>query len=224
MKRETTMTIETRILLADDVFVENDVFMLSRKHYPESLTLSGVAWLRREPASRAHRSAILQAADEVERALPGHRLWLLGAHTAAQPTSAVTRRRRLWKSLELRGVVTPSGTRTEEYAISEEAGYRWFGAIEITESSFSEVLAVIEAEKASLLVALPDEAGSTVTTIIASGWSSSRHGPPRDVLEPIADAQGIVFWLVGAFDDVEGGLVAFASRRTIERLLRAVPC
>ena len=212
------MTISGRVVVAKDVFADNEVFRLSRAVYPKPATLSGIAWLRREPPTVAHLNALTMAVVAVQQAFPAYSLLLLGAHTARQPTSLITRHRRLWKSLEARGVRIPRGARTEEVALTDEGGTRWFGVISIANQGLAEAVEALEAERASLVVAVPVDCDPTVDHILSSGWASPMQGPPPEIIDWIGSNDGVVFWAVGAFDDVESGVVAFGAPEIVERL------
>ena len=212
------MTIDARVVVAWDVFVENDVFLLSRAQYPTTSSFGGVAWLLKVPPSSAHLMGLATAVAAVKRALPIYRLSLSGAHTAVQPDSAIARRRRLWKSLEARRISIPRGARTEERSTAERGGIKWFGAITIDAEDVTQAMAVIDAEPASLLVAVPESAIDEIKDLVALGWASSRQGPPSEILDWLSRHGGIAFWPVGAFDDPESGVVAFCSPDIIRQL------
>lgn len=212
------MTTSTRVVAARDLFVDNDVFLLSRGQYPSTPALGGMAWLRREPPGHAHLMALTTAVAAIKRALPTYRLSLLGAHTAPQPDSAVTRHRRLWKSFEARGVSIPRGARTEEISAAERGGIKWRGAITIDVEDVAQAMAIIDAEAASLPVAAPANVIDQMDDLVAKGWTSSSQCPPPEVLDSLCPQDGIALWPVGAFDDIESGVVAFSSPGIIKLL------
>jgi hypothetical protein len=206
------------VIAAPDVFVDNDVYSLSRTQHPRLRALGGVAWLARQSPAAAHLIAIEVAVSVVKRALHSYRLWLLAAHTAVQPNGVVARHNRLWKSLAAQGLEVPGGLRVEEVSREEDGGRRWFSAVECVAEDLAMVMKIIEEEAASVLVAVPANSRHEVEMLVATGWASPRQGPPPEMLEWLAPLEGVAFWPVGAFDDVESGIVAFCSPRIVALL------
>ncbi len=212
------MTTRTRVIVARDLFVSNDVLRLSRGRYPRIPNLGGIAWIRREPAIHAHGMAMSTAVGTLKRALPNYGLWLLCAHTAVQPDSTVARHRRLWKSLEARGVGIPRGLRTREMATGDSRGTKWRGAVAIDAGDIAQAMGVVHAEAASLIVSAPETLAGQIDDLVARGWTSPSPGPPPEVLEWISSNDAIALWPVGGFDDVESGVVAVSSMGIVELL------
>lgn len=159
------------------------------------------------------------ATAAVRRALPAHRLVLLCAHTATQPDSAVTRARRLWKSLEARGVRIPRGARREERFTAVDGGLRWRGAILLDVDDVAQAMAVVHEEPGSLVLAAPVSVTDRIDELVGGGWTASHRGPPREVVDWRCAEDGIAMFPVGAFDDPESGVVAVASPSVVMRLV-----
>lgn len=216
---EARTTMITAIV-AHDLFVDNDVYLLSRAQHPRLAALGGVVWLERQPPRSAHLNTLEVAVPLVQRVLPDHRLWLLAALTELQPNSAVARywRRRLWKALEARGMDVPAGPRVGEISKEDDGVLRWFGAVECGAEDLSKAMKIIEEERSSVLIAVPNNARGDVEKLVATGWERSWTSAPRDILEWLEPLEGVAFWPVGWFDDVESGVVAFCSPRIVALL------
>ena len=212
------MTIRNRVLVAKDVFTDNEICILPRNAYPIALQLAGIAWLRKEVPIRAHAEALMEAVTVVKQSYSNHHFWLLGAHTAPQPDNRISRHRRLWKSLATRGINVPAGVRSGEAVVVSESGIRWFGAIHIEKCNVFEIREVVEAEAASLFIAIPADVSTSLQNIVTTGWTHSPYGPAPKLLEWLVNNDGIAFWFTGAFDDPVSGVVAFASPETIRCL------
>jgi hypothetical protein len=79
-------------------------------------------------------------------------------------------------------------------------------------------MGIIEVERASYLVAVPLNARGSVEQLVSTGWAPPRQGPSSEILEWLEPLEGVAFWPVGAFDDVESGIVAFCSPRIVALL------
>jgi hypothetical protein len=212
------MTTETRIITTDDVFTENEVYLLSKHQHPNVSSLGGVGWLRREPPRNAHLTAMHLAALALGRARPDYRLLLLGSHTAAQPSTAATRHRRFWNSLKFRGFKIPSQILIDDFAGQDSDPVRWRGAALIRDDELDCAVTIIEEEPASSLIAGPDSLIRRIDEIIKNGWAWLRRGPPAEVLEWAWALEGVVFFPVGGFDDPESGVVSFSSAQLTHQL------
>jgi hypothetical protein len=186
-----------------------------------AVDIAAAAWLSvAEPPKEAHRRSMSHAASLAVGKLTGYALWLLSGHTAWQPDSRITRHRKLWASLKARGLVVPFGRDFGENVVEEDEGIRFFGALQLGLGSLDSVVAILEAEPVSHLVALKLEDDGIAAALTHRGWHRSSFGPSADVLGPVCGAEGIVFWPVGAFDDREAGCVALAKAHVIDQLVR----
>jgi hypothetical protein len=217
------MTTETQILVAPDLFVDNEVYLLARTQNPDALSFGGIVWLRRERPREAHLAGMIAAVNSIKHVFPDYHLVLFVAQTGSIPDSAVARyqRRQLWKSLEVAGVVLPRGIRTAEYSTVEEGGHRWRGAITLTAADIPEAMDVIHNCRASILVAVEPRAMVEVDAVVARGWMPKYQSAPSEILDWIYANKGIALWPVGAFDDPESGVVAFSSPKNINLLATA---
>lgn len=214
------MTTDLRVLRAADVFVDNDVLCLPLDRRAAEQPLAGAAWLVCGAAPKdAHRRALSHAASLVITKLTGYVLWLLAGHTAWQPDSRVTRHRKLWGALKARHLVAPFGRSTEEQLVETADGIRFFGGIQLGLGSLEQVIAILEAEPISHLVALKVQDGAVAERLVHDGWERARVGPSASVVSAVKGVGGIVFRLVGDFDDRESGCVALAKPEVLDELM-----
>jgi hypothetical protein len=219
-KREITMTTDLQLRRAFDVLVDNDVLRVPSTPALVEQRLAAAAWIAEgERPVDAHRRALDLAAGLVLTKLTGYALWLLVGHSAWQPDSRVTRHRRLWKSLEGSGLRTPLGRHVDEGFIEAAEGLRYFGALQLSPGPLDPVVAILEAERVSHLVALRPRDEPVVAALARTGWDRPYFGPSAQVLEAVCGADGVVLWPVGAFDDREAGAVALAKPEVLDTLL-----
>jgi len=215
------MTTSLQVRRARDVFVENDVIRIAREKSATGLDVAGAAWLAvDESVIEAHRRSLSHAASLAVTKLAGYVLWLLAGSTAWQPDSRIARHRKLWGSLEARGLATPFGRAAAEGVVEGAEGIRFFGALQLGLDSLDAVVAILEAEPVSHLVALKVSDEEVATVLAQGGWARSGFGPSAEVLASVCSADGTVFWPVGGFDDREAGCVAFAKWEVLNELLR----
>ena len=214
------MTIEPTVLWAPDVFVDNEVYVLSEGTRSSTVGLAGIAWiLKGKPPKDGHLVAMESARSRLLARLNGYNLWLLATQTSPQPSSAVTRSRRLWKPPSCLGSGLPFGERSEEICMETDEGLRYFGSVNLGLNAVTQVVPILEAEPAAHLLAAPSGAKERIREVVLAGWDRPEFGLSMKILDAICPLGGIVFLLVGAFDDLESGMVAFRLADVVRRLL-----
>ena len=218
------MTTEMQLLRAPNLFVDNEVYLLGRDVAAQDMELAGAAWImERQPVKVAHRLTLQHASTAALAKLDGYSLWLLAGHKVWQPESRITRYRnwKLWEALRHSGLVVPFGHDMGEYPMETQDGLHYFGALQLGLGSLEHTAAILEAESLAHLVALHPKHTLAIETLIQNGWALPRrsNAPSWEVLKDICRSDGVVFWPVGAFDDIEAGTVAFANAAVLERVL-----
>ena len=216
------MTIELKLRRAADLFVDNEVYCLRRGAPGPDIKLAGAAWIiARQPVKTAHLLTLKHATALVLSKLEGYSLWLLAGHTCWQENSRITRHRKLWSYYKTRGLPLPFDQGIGESLVETDKGLRYFDALQFGPNSLEPVLTVLHEEPISHLVALHPEHRMVVDTLVRNGWERphNSNAPSWDVLKAICNSDGVVFWPVGAFDDIEAGTVAFANSSVLEQML-----
>lgn len=215
------MTTDPEVRQVANVFLENDVLWVPAGVRPLGFQLAGAAWLiTGARPQEAHLQSLGHAVPLVITRLADYEAWLLACHSAWQPDTRVTRHRKLWRSLEARGLVTPSGRQVREGLVESVDGLRFFGALQLGLGSLEPVAAILEEECASHLVALRRQDESVAAALVGSGWARPGVGPSPEVLEAVCSVGGVVFWPIGRFDDRDAGCIALAKPEVIDRVLR----
>lgn len=216
------MTTKIRLLAAPDLFIDNQVYCLRREAEEPSISLAGMAWIiEREPVAIAHRKALEHATSLVLSNLTGYALWLLAGHTCWQDNSRITRHRKLWGSLKAGGLEIPSGREMKESCIEAKDGLRYFGALQLTQGALDAAAAILKAEPISHLAALPSEHSGVIGELVKRGWDHPAAGPSMQLVKAVCGSSGVVFWTVGAFDDVEAGAIALGVPAVLNKLLES---
>ncbi len=214
------MTTEPTSYSTNNVFIENDVLCLRQTPFLDQLSLGATAWIPKgETPPMGHERGLEKAAISVLSTLPDHSLWLLAGHTSWQPDSRMTRYRKLWSSLRMRGLEMPQVMDARESLIEAEEGVRFFGAVQVEVDSLKWVLPILEAEPVSHLVVLGPEPMEVIDGLLRSGWDRPAFGPSEKILKAVCSSKGGVFWLVGAFDDPESGAVVLALPEIIKGIV-----
>ena len=208
------MTTRDRIVIAPDTSQPNEVFWFNGP-----TPVSAVGWLFRQPPRQAHVLAFSAAGNAASAHLPWCHLWLLASHSSPQANSVIARHRRLWNSLQSRGLEIPRGDRTDEFSNLSNDGLRWSGAVRLHSiAQLPLVSELIEAEPACMLIAIRATLEEELVSIVRAGWSYSAGIPPPEIMTWLGGRDALVFWPVGAFDDPESGVVALGPRQLIEAI------
>lgn len=214
------MTTDLREKYAPDAFAANDAVRLARAPEFHGQALAAKAWIARGGVRRdVQRRALSAAASLIRASFGDGSLWLLAGHSAWQPSSRVTRHRKLWGSLTASGLVIPSGRDVGGGVREGPDGLRYFGAIQLHPDAVEPAMAILEAERASCIAALNPKNQSVITELAASGWQTADNGPAPDLIGRLCEVGGIVLWLVGSFDDPEAGVVAVARPEVLDKVM-----
>ncbi|MBL8804337.1 MAG: hypothetical protein JNN27_20240 [Planctomycetes bacterium] len=210
-----------RVLFANDLFVENEVFSLGHALARGPIAIGGVTWLLSDVHPlEAHARALEVAVADLRCVSAERRLALLCALGAAPPTR-IPRHLRLWKALEHRKVPLPEGRRSAEFCAGDESAQSWFGGIAFELSDVQRAAAAVDdGGVAALVVALPTAALAELDTLLSSGWSTDygMHALPQALVDWVVAREGIVFLFVGRFDDREAGVTGFAAPALVDEL------
>lgn len=203
--------INTR--LVKNLAEKNDVLRLpATKQKNSTPEIAGLEiQLNREGESTlsVRSSAIEVAMQSIHYALPDWQIWLLSCHTTWQPNSRIVSYRKLWKSLEARGLKLPKGYRTKELEFKTDEGQRWFGGIEIETDEISLVGPIINDEPSSIITAFPKGTVPDLKAVMDAGWISLRDSRLigwTSIATMICEVKGLLLRPFGEFDDILIGI------------------
>ncbi len=218
----TIMTTDLRLIYASSLFTDNDVLRLEGHTWSE-IELAGLGWFGVGQMPRhTHLRALQYASVAVLERLRGYGLYLLACHSCWQPDSRIVHHRGLWGAFAARGISIPSGVEVASGMMEHDGKVRFFGALQVEVGCLNAVSEILEEEPASHLVALERTNVPVVRALTQQGWASRGPlvlgRPDERVLARICDADGVVLWFVGAFDDRESGCVAIGKPRLVVSL------
>lgn len=150
--------------------------------------------------------------------LHNHELWLLAAHNSLQEDNRVTRHLKLWRSLIKRQLPIPASDQSTESVQPEGNGVRAYGAMRITLDSLKTALTT-HVETSGALVCVPSAIPlDHFETLVADGWLVRNCGPPVEIIDAMYRLLGIVFGIIGEFDDVHAEVIAIGHPSVVEKL------
>lgn len=214
------MTTDLRIILSEDVFVENDglIFSGSSSYMTKLAALTYVAEVKGN--LRQERLDCLGIViRRVAEVLPHYRLWLLASQGAWQPDTARMRSLKLWRWLASAGKKTPTRVVGPEIARFDARGLRWFAVAEVSVAEIPAVHDILLTEKPSFLVAAPEP--PDLEAYLAAGWAEGHPGVMtfwRDMALVAAQEHHLLFRSFGNFDDPEIGVNVIGAPETIAML------
>ena len=209
------MTTEMRVRRVADPFSSNEVLKLPREGVAAA-PMAAVVWLTRGPPHDAHVRAFRVALALVHARFVDYALWALVGHSTPQPDTRWIHSKKLWESLRS---PVPSRARLKERLVTGPDGPRYFSAALLDSSEASIAVELLEEERASCVVAVPDTSAPGLEALVARGWEPRRAGPGIELLNAVCEADGLVLWPVGEFDDLEGGVALVTGPTTMNALL-----
>lgn len=213
------MTTDVYVRRADDVFAENDVLNVRPVDTHRAVALAAVTWCVTDMSARgAHMAAAKCAIDTISEKLANYTVYLLAGHTAPQRDTRIVRYRKLWSSLSVRGLPI-AGEDLGESIVPAGDGLRCFGLRRLGEGDVESAVAVLEEERASLVVAIPEQDDAILRQAVEIGWPPPEQHPGTELLIDVARAGGIVLWTIGGFDDREAGFAAVALPEVVNELM-----
>ena len=208
------------VALARNLFEENDVLRLPQTSQMASTGMPEIAGIeikinRNGDSTWPTRiSAIEIALRTIHSSLSNWQIWLLGCHGTWQPDSRIVSYRKLWKSLETRGLKLPKGNRLEELEQKTDEGQRWFSGIEIDINEISLIGPILNDEPYSIITIFPNGVVPDLKTIMDNGWVSVRDSGLNgwaSIATEICRSGGVLLRPFGEFDDVEVGIDIFST-------------
>lgn len=206
------MNTEIQIISANDLFKENEILKTISSASNKMGVLAGVFWYACNNSPRESLGSVLKAFLQTSKALlPEYGVWLLAGHSAWQQDTKLNRYRKLWNSLEARGITFPNSKNQIEVMHEEAGKIRFFGAVEITDTDIESVTEVLLSERSAYLVLLNNDAN--MKRIIEVGWCGEIESD-LFTLEEIVD-NGLLVNRLGEFDDYEKGILIVGQSKDV---------
>ena len=202
MNQVSTMTTKVAVTIAKDAFSDNDVIHLGRSVEEGECKLTVISWLVKVREESALLQVFKGLYKMLQERLPDYDVWLLVGTSAWQPDTRITRYRRLWGALKLRGLEVLCGNDFKEFVVEGGSGIKFYGAAALTLSSASSVINIILNERCSYFACFPK--GCDVDRLLKGGWSGEVVSDLSFICR-VASSNGFVLKSVGEFDDVEWG-------------------
>ena len=198
------MTTEIRMLSADNVFLDNDVINFSRSAAQDECGLSVISWSVEGHGGDALLRVFKPLYKLFEKKLPEYEIWLLMGTGSWQPDTRITRYRKLWGGLKLRGVEILHGGKFKEVISEGDEGIKFYGAVSLSDLSSASVVDAILSERCSYIACCPKE--FDIESVLSIGWTGNVVDD-LGLICHVAASNGFILKSVGEFDDVDWGFV-----------------
>lgn len=214
----TTMTINIKVAIAKDLFVENNVFNLHSEGSTPRTLLSGAAWLTEGILpSEALPHLLKHVITLVNRLLSELDLWLLVGSSTWQPNTGAVRYHKISGALKARGLSVPVANQWLESEIFEHHGkVKFFGATKLENIEIADTATILLNERCTYLAALPMQ--FAFQDVLADGWTGDLASDVKFV-DAFARRGAILIKQVGEFDDREQGVAVLGAPHIIEALV-----
>ena len=148
--------------------------------------------------------------------LPTFQIWCLVGDSNWQDDTRIIRHRKLLKRLQSRGTGIRHSTHALEAMVEREGKLKFFSAIHLSELSISSAVNTLTLEPCSYVVAVPES--FDIGDALAVGWEAS-DVLDLNLINKLVSGNGLLFKLVGTFDDPETGFVGFGAPVTVRKLV-----
>lgn len=212
------MTINIKTTSTMDVSKNNDAYNIGENKLPTNTKVAACSWLLSSKTHLEARLAILRVIfNLIIMQAPKLQLWCFVGDSAWQDDTRIIRHKKLFKRLKSRGAEVTHATEFYECMQECEGKLKFFGASLLSELSIESVVEMIAEEPCSYLVAMAD--GFDVSAAIQSGWDTNDF-VDRDLLSYVVENNGLIFKVVGEFDDPESGFIGLGAPELIKKLVQ----
>jgi hypothetical protein len=200
-----------------DVTKENDTYYISKDNLSENMKVGASSWLLSSTNHFEARVTVLKMIFKlIHTKMPNLKLWYLVGDSAWQNDTRIIRHKKLFRRLDARGGGIEHSTESIENLLEYEGKLKFFSAACISELSINSVVKTITEESCSYIVAVPDS--FDIRSILSNGWESTEY-VDRHILNNVVEGRGLLFKIVGAFDDQESGFVGFGMPELVTELV-----
>lgn len=210
------MTTEVKIFSTPDISVDNDVVNIRSGSGKSKDVLSAASFLVESTSSESFVFVLEFIAKVIKKSLPVYEVWLFVGSSAWQSDTRIIRYRGLWGALKSQGVEIPKLTDLKYITVEADGKLKFYGALRLSELPAQIVVDRILAGYRCYIVALPSDAGVDIT--LSMPWSGNAS-EDLDYYCLICRKEGLLFKMVGEFDDPERGVVSIGSPNLVQELL-----
>ncbi len=212
------MTIELKHTSTTDVSKENDTYYISEDKLPLSTKIGASSWLLPSTNLFEARFTVLKIIFSLIFAkMPNLKLWYFVGDSAWQSDTRIIRHKKLFKRLKARGVEITHTSKSIEHMKENNGKLKFFAATRFSELSIDSIVKAIAEEPCSYLVAVPDS--FDIDSALSNGWDTSDY-VDRNILHNVIQSGGLLFKVIGAFDDQESGFVGFGMPELVTQLVQ----
>lgn len=216
MKQVTILTTDIQIVSTMDVSKQNDTYNINETLIPSSLNVAAISWLHSSISHLEARIFVLRTIfNLILEKFPSLRLWCVVGDSAWQSDTKIIRHKKLFKRLKARGVEIAHADNFAEEMVEVDGKLKFFGAAQLSELAIKSVVRLMTEESCSYIVAVPTE--YEINALISKGWDCSEV-IDSDLLGRIVENKGLVFKVIGIFDDPESGYVGLGSPSMVRKL------
>lgn len=213
------MTTEVKIFSTPDISVDNEVINIRSESAKVKDVLSAASFLVESTSSESFVFVLEFIANVIEKSLPAYEVWLLVGSSAWQSDTRIIRYRGLWGALKLQGVEIPKATDLKDVTVEADGKLKFYGALRLSELPVRSVVDTVLAGYRCYMVALPSDAGADIA--LSMPWSGIAS-EDLDFYRLICEVKGLLFKMVGEFDDPERGVVSIGAPILVKQLLSGV--
>lgn len=200
-----------------DVSKENDAYNICESKLPANTKVAAVSWLLSSNTHFDARLSVLRVLfNLIMMQIPKFKLWYLVGDSAWQDDTRIIRHKKLFKRLKSRGVEVTHATEFVEHMREHQGKLKFFGAARLSELSIESVIKMIAEQPSSYLVAMAED--SEIESAVHAGWNASDF-IDKGLLSYVAENNGLIFKVVGEFDDLESGFVGFGTPEIVKKLV-----
>ena len=217
-KQAITLTTDIKTISTMDVSKENNAYNICESKLPANTKIAACSWLLSSKSHLEARLTVLRAIfNLIMMRIPTFKLWYLVGDSAWQDDTRIIRHKKLFKRLKSRGVEVTHASDFLECMQEHQGKLKFFGATLLSELSIESVVKMIAEEPCSYLVAMA--ADSDIGAVIHSGWDASDF-IDKGLLSYVAENKGLIFKVVGEFDDPESGFVGLGGAELVKKIVQ----
>lgn len=201
-----------------DVSKENEAYNIGKEKLPEHTRIAAGSWLSSSGSHYDARLCVLKLIfNLIMDRFPKFTFWYFVGDSAWQDDTRIIRHKGLWKGLHSRGIDVTHSSESCEEMLESDGKLRFFGAKTISELSIESVVKALAEEHCSYLIALPE--GTDIKAALRSGWDVF-DGFDKSLLKYVMKNKGLIFKVVGEFDDPQSGFVGLGEPELVKKLVQ----